>query len=61
MTFRIFNRYGQLVFESIDPNIGWDGSFNGKDENAGVFVYTLDYELFDGTTGSINGNVTLVR
>ena len=61
MTFRIFNRYGQLVFESIDPNIGWDGRFKGKDENAGVFVYTLDYELFDGTTGSINGNVTLVR
>ena len=61
MVFRVFNRYGQLVFESIDPNIGWDGSFNGKDENAGVFVYTLEYELVDGTTGTTNGNVTLVR
>ncbi|MEY3237447.1 MAG: hypothetical protein RI883_1548 [Bacteroidota bacterium] len=61
MIFRVFNRYGQLVFESIDYNIGWDGRFNGKDENAGVFVYTLEFTLVDGTTGTTNGNVTLVR
>ena len=61
MVFRVFNRYGQLVFESMDPNTGWDGRFNGKDENSGVFVYTLEYELLDGTTGTSNGNVTLVR
>jgi gliding motility-associated-like protein len=61
MTFRVFNRYGQLVFESIDPSIGWDGRFNGKDEKAGVFVYTLEYELVDGTAKTINGNVTLIR
>ena len=61
MTFRVFNRYGQMVFESTDPSIGWDGRFKDKEENAGVFVYTLDYELVDGTSSSTSGNVTLVR
>lgn len=61
MTFRVFNRYGQMVFESIDQNDGWDGNFKGKPENPATFVYTLEYILVDGSTGKMNGNVTLIR
>jgi len=61
MIFRVYNRYGQLVFESIDPNDGWDGKFKGIMENPATFVYTLEYTLVDATTGSVNGNVTLIR
>lgn len=63
MTFRVYNRYGQLVFESTDPgeNYGWDGNFKGEPEAPATFAYTLEYTLVDGTSGSMNGNVTLVR
>lgn len=61
MVFRVYNRYGQMVFESLDPNDGWDGKFKGEPEMPATFVYTLEYTLYDGTTGRMNGNVTLVR
>tara|TARA_Y100000385_G_scaffold108341_1_gene112497 strand:+ start:188 stop:1036 length:849 start_codon:yes stop_codon:yes gene_type:complete len=59
--FRIFNRFGQLVFRSTDPNEGWDGTFKGKPENSANFVYKLNYRLINGVSNSINGNVTLLR
>ncbi|MEM9052640.1 MAG: PKD domain-containing protein, partial [Bacteroidota bacterium] len=42
MEFKIFNRYGQLVFETNNQNESWDGTFNDKELNAGTFVYTLE-------------------
>jgi len=59
--FRVYNRYGQLVFESLDPNEGWDGKVNGQVENTATFVYTLEYLLVNGESGNLNGNVTLVK
>ena len=59
--FRIFNRYGQLVFSSTDIEEGWDGTMNGEELNQGVFVYTLEYSLIDGTNGTKSGNITLVK
>jgi gliding motility-associated-like protein len=61
MVFRIFNRYGQLVFSSTDQSVGWDGKMNGTPLNQGVFAYTLEYTLFNGVSGSQTGNVTLIR
>lgn len=61
MIFRVYNRYGQMVFESLKQNDGWDGTFNGVLENSATFVYTLEYTLVDGTTGKTNGNITLIR
>ncbi len=61
MKFRVFNRYGQLVFETIDPSEGWDGTVNGIKENAATYVYTLTYKLIDNSTGEKTGKVTLVR
>ena len=61
MIFRIYNRYGQLVFESENQSNGWDGTFNTLDEKPGTFTYTLDYSLVDGSKGKLNGNVTLFR
>jgi len=61
MIFRVYNRYGQMVFESTDQTDGWDGKFKGIMENPATFVYTLEYTLVDGTAGKMNGNITLVR
>jgi gliding motility-associated-like protein len=59
--FRVYNRYGLLVFRTSDPHEGWDGTFNGKPENPATFVYTVDYRLINGRSSNLKGNVTLFR
>lgn len=59
--FRIYNRYGQLVYSSTNINKGWDGTFNGEPLNQGVFVYTLKYTLINNQSNEKSGNVTLIK
>jgi gliding motility-associated-like protein len=59
--FRIFNRWGQLVFESSDINKGWDGRFNGSIQPMGTYVYQLDAQDPSGKHLTKVGNVTLLR
>ena len=60
--FRIFNRWGEQVFETSDISQGWDGTFNGTPQPQGVYVYQI--QAVSGITGKItnlNGNLTLIR
>ncbi|MCF8227582.1 MAG: gliding motility-associated C-terminal domain-containing protein [Bacteroidales bacterium] len=41
----IFNRWGQLIFETDDLNKGWDGTYNGDPVNEGVYTYRIDYSI----------------
>lgn len=60
--FTIHSRWGQVLFESDDLNIGWDGTFLGKKMEIGVFVWYLQYEdQLCGTSVQEKGNVTIVR
>jgi gliding motility-associated-like protein len=62
LEFKIFNRYGQLVFESQDPQQGWDGSYKGKTADAGVYYYRIVVALPpDGMAKVFKGDVTLIR
>lgn len=61
LTFMVFNRWGQKVFETTDKHIGWDGTFKGDIMNTGVFVYRLEGKDYDGKGYSLKGNVTLIR
>lgn len=61
MKLRIYNRWGELVYEGTDPKQGWDGNFRQKQEDTGVFVYTLEYTLIDGKSGTKKGNISLLR
>lgn len=63
LRFRIFNRWGQLVFETEDPTLGecWDGTFKGQDMMTGTYVYTLYVETFDNEVIEKSGNITLVK
>ena len=61
MVFRIYNRWGQLMFESTDRKNGWDGRFKGKDQPMDVYAYTLDAEFFDGKKIKKQGDITLLR
>ena len=61
LKFSIYNRFGQLVFQTNEQNNGWDGSFNGLPVNSGVFVWVLEYTLLNNSTGVLKGNTTLIR
>lgn len=64
-TFKIFNRWGENVFQSEDVNIGWTGTHNGKLAPSGVYVWMIEYEAI-GADGQPEkrlekGDVTLIR
>jgi gliding motility-associated-like protein/uncharacterized repeat protein (TIGR01451 family) len=64
--FRVFSRWGELVFEqeNFPPNFegyGWNGTFKGDKMNTGVFVYFVEVLLIDGRTETLTGDVTLFR
>lgn len=61
LEFRVFNRYGQMVFESYDQSFGWDGTFQGKEEDPGVFVYYVLYKNSAGEELILEGDVTLMK
>ncbi|ANE50506.1 PKD domain-containing protein [Flavisolibacter tropicus] len=59
--FRIFNRWGQLVYSSSVPNEGWDGKLNGKEQGSGVYVWMVKGVDFAGKEFFAKGTVTLIR
>ena len=59
--FKVFDRWGELVFQTTDLSYGWDGTFRSRPMNAGVFVFTLDGYMSNNTQVKLKGNVTLVR
>lgn len=61
MEIRIYNQWGQLVFESRDKARGWDGTMSGKQQPVGVYTYALRATLQDGTTVQKRGTITIVR
>jgi gliding motility-associated-like protein len=58
---KIFDRWGELVFETKDQNVCWDGTYNGKIMNTASFVYVLDLRTFAGAEINRSGNLSLVR
>jgi len=59
---RIYNRFGQMVYETSDQLKGWDGTLNGKPQPMGTYVWTVQYtEKDSGRQINLKGMVTLVR
>jgi gliding motility-associated-like protein len=61
MTWRIYNRWGQLVFQSDNPYDGWDGTYRGVVQPMDVYAYTLEAQFSDGTRATKKGDITLIR
>jgi gliding motility-associated-like protein len=59
--FRVYNRWGQLVFSTTEINKGWDGNLAGKPQASGTFVYVAQGIDFNGKVLSKKGTVILVR
>lgn len=65
-TLRIFNRWGQVVFEkknfnANDPSAGWDGTFKGAKLAPDVYVYMMDLSCENNSIITRKGDVTLIR
>jgi gliding motility-associated-like protein len=61
MVWRIYNRWGQMVFESDNPYDGWDGTYRGTVQPMDVYGYTLEAEFSDGSHVRKKGDITLIR
>ncbi len=58
----IFNRWGELIFETTSlEGRGWDGKFNDVPQPQGVFIYKIDATFKDGQKEHHQGNLTLIR
>jgi len=65
-SFRVFNRWGQLVFEKLNggannPADGWDGTYKGQKLASDVFVYIIEVLCNNNTVVPVKGNITLIR
>lgn len=59
--FRVFNRWGQLVFSTNKLNDGWDGRFGGVEQGNGVYVWMIEGLTRDNRVITKKGTVTLIR
>ncbi len=57
----IYNRWGEMIFTSTDGAQGWDGTFEGKPEEMGTYIYQLQIIFSNGVSRFRNGNITLIR
>ncbi len=59
--FRIFNRWGNLLFETNNIDKGWDGTYNGQPQPLAVYVYEVQAVTSSGAIFNKKGNVTIIR
>lgn len=53
MQLKVFNRWGELLFESDDPATGWDGTYRGEVVKSDMYVWRLNYRFFTDKEGTI--------
>ncbi|MFT3934721.1 MAG: gliding motility-associated C-terminal domain-containing protein [Chitinophagaceae bacterium] len=58
---RVFNQWGQLLYETRNPAAGWNGYYKGSIQPAGPYVYTVKVTLYSGKTFAKKGTFSLIR
>lgn len=59
---QIFNRWGEKLFESNEPAIGWDGTYKGRPQEVGTYLYKVDYSFRENQgIKQATGNLSLIR
>lgn len=63
-SFEVYSRWGELLYSTSRPNAGWDGTYEGKEMPAEMYVWTImysDYNDKDEEVKQLHGNVNLMR
>lgn len=61
LKFEVYNRFGQKVYQKENHSAGWDGKFNGRTCDQGVYFYSITLSLPDKTNYNVSGEVHLIR
>jgi gliding motility-associated-like protein len=61
MKFYIYDQWGELLYKSDSQQNGWDGTYKGKKEPVGVYVYYVEAVLTDGQQITKKGTITLLK
>jgi gliding motility-associated-like protein len=59
--FRLYDRYGSIIFTTIDKDFRWDGTKEGTPLPEGVYTYVLEATLYNGKNIKDSGTITLIR
>ncbi len=59
--FRVFNRYGQLIFSTSNQHTGWDGTFKGRPQESGTYTWLIKGAGYNGKIIEKKGTVVLIR
>ena len=57
----IYNRWGQLVFETTDFNQGWDGTFQGNPVQDGAYTWKINFRWYDQRAYELTGHINLIK
>lgn len=61
MVFTVYNQWGEKIFESRSQQNGWNGTYKGKQQAVGVYIYVAKFILKDGSVIDRKGSINLVR
>jgi gliding motility-associated-like protein len=61
INIKLYNNWGQLIFETNNQLDGWNGTFNGTEQPIGVYIWVVEVEMFTGKKFKKSGDVTLLR
>ena len=59
--FKIFNRYGEIVFETTDKYIGWDGTYKGEMQGVETYTYIVSVETYENEILTKRGTIKLLK
>ncbi len=59
--FRIYNRWGQMIFSTTKWLKGWDGGFQGRKQPFGSYIWSLGYKESNGSTKVLTGTVLMIK
>ena len=59
--FRIFNRYGEMIFDTTSPYDSWDGKLKNQKQSSGLFIWTVQAVDYEGKTVQAKGTTMLIR
>ena len=62
-TLMVYNRWGEIVFESHDMNVGWNGTYgnDSREVKEGVYIWTIQYKDLTNKQHQMEGHVSVLR